>query len=97
MKNKEELVNELRQELNQTIDKIKNDDDKFPIEVGLLKIITDLDAEMKKTVPDKKELEKVTFGIFRLLTESYSFQKSILGAEILNLHKNIKQFIKDFY
>lgn len=97
MKNKAELINELRQELNQTINKIKNDDDKFPIEIGLLKILTNLDAEIKKTVPDKKELEKVTFGIFRLMTESYSFQKSILGVVILNLHKNIKQFINDFY
>ncbi len=96
MDNKKKANDELRQELMRVVNKIKLSDDKFPADVGLLKVLLEIENEMSNSTPDKKKLEKGTFGIFRLITESYSFEKSLLGQEVLNLHKRIKQFVKDF-
>lgn len=97
MKNKKEIAEELSQELRRVINEIESSNDKFPVETGLLKVLVGLEDEMKNIIPDKKKLERGTFGIFRLVTESYYFQNSFLGREILSLYKSIKQFVKDFY
>ncbi len=97
MKNKEELANDLRQKLSRVVNDVNKSEDKFPLEIGLLQVLVDLEIEMRNIIPNKTKLEEGAFGIFRLITESYSFQKSHLGNEMLSLHKNIKQFVKDFY
>jgi len=92
MENKNVLQGKLKIELMQARMKIESGDDNLPIALGLPGVLYELEKELDKNSPDREMLEKGTYGIFRLITESYSFEKSVLGQELLSLRLKIKDF-----
>jgi hypothetical protein len=92
MVNKNILMQELRYELLQLRKKIDSSNDQLPVQLGLPKLLLDIELEINSPKPDKKKLDKEVYGIFRLATESYEFEKSSLGQELLNLRVKIKEF-----
>jgi hypothetical protein len=92
MNNRNKLMEELKSESLQLRKKIESSNDQLPIELGLPKLLIDIEFEINSPTPNKKKLEKGVYGIFRLVTESYEFEKSSLGQELLNLRVKIKEF-----
>lgn len=92
MDNKNLLMEKLRSELLQLRRKIEVSDDRLPIELGLPAILLDIENQLNNQMPNKKILEKGAYGIFRLVTESYEFEKSHLGQELLDFREKIKKF-----
>ena len=89
MNNKNLLVEELKNLRK----KMESSNDQLPVELGLPKILLEIEHELNNRLPNKKGLEKGVYGIFRLVTESYELEKSDLGQELLNLRKKIKEFL----
>ena len=58
-----------------------------PIPSALRKV-----SELDNDTPDKGRLEKGAIGIFRMVTESYIFEKSALGQELLSLRAKVREF-----
>ena len=64
MENKRSLIENLKFDLMQIRTKIEAGDDNLPIELGLPKVLFDIENELDKGTPDKNKLEKGAFGIF---------------------------------
>ena len=86
------LIEKLKSDLMQIRRKIEAGDDNLPIELGLPKVLFDIENELDNDTPDKGRLEKGAIGIFRLVTESYIFEKSALGQELLSLRAKVREF-----
>jgi hypothetical protein len=93
MDNKNLLNESLRSEILQLVKKMESSNDRLPIELGLPKILVKIESEISTHTPNKKNIEKEAYGIFRLVTESYELEKSNLGQELLNLRTRIKEFV----
>ena len=93
MDNLNSETEKLRDELLRVRNNIESSNDQLPIELGLPKILIEIENEINNPAPNKKNLEQGAFGIFRLVTESYEFEKSDLGQELLSLRGKIKEFI----
>jgi hypothetical protein len=91
MDNRNFLIENLKSELLQMINKIETSNDYLPIELGLPKLLLTIANELGSHTPNKKKIEQEGYGIFRLVTESYEFEKSELGQELLNLRMKIKE------
>ena len=92
MDNLKSVMEKLRAELLRLRNKIELSNDQLPIELGLPEILIEIEHELNNPAPSKKKLEEGSYGIFRLVTESYEFEKSDLGQELLSLRGKIKEF-----
>lgn len=93
MENKSFLRDKLKSEVIEVRRKIESSSDNLPIELGFPKILSEVEDELNNNAIDKNQLEKTAYGIFRLVSESYEFEKSPLGQELLNLRSKIRDFI----
>ena len=90
--NKNSILENMKIELIQVRKKIESGGDKLPIDLGLPRVLKEIENEMTKDTPNKERLEKETHGIFRLVTESYVLEMSALGQELLILRGKIREF-----
>ena len=95
MENKRTSVEELRQEIQQLRGKIESGYNPLAIELGFPKLLLTIEQALVSEKIDKERLERYDFGIFRLVTESYSFEQSPLGKELLNLGTKITNVAHD--
>ncbi len=93
MVNKSSLRDKLKSEVIEVRRKIEASGDHLPIELGLPKILSEVEDELNNNIPDRKRLEKNAYGVFRLVSESHEFEKSPLGQELLNLRSRIRDFV----
>ena len=93
MVNKSLLRDKLKSDVIEIRRKTESSGDNLPIELGFPKILSEVEEALNNNTPDKKQLEKNVYGIFRLVSESYKFEKSPLGQELLNLRSRIRDFI----
>lgn len=92
MSEKKILAELLKYELMQLRKSTETSNDPLPIQLGFPKLLLDMEVELGNNNPNKEKLEKGCYGIFRLVTESYEFEKSDLGQELLLLRLKIKEF-----
>lgn len=93
MDNQSSLRDKLRTEVVEIRKKIESSGDNLPIELGFPKILSEAEHELNSSSPDKNRLEKAAYGIFRLVSESYEFERSSLGQDLLKLRLRIRDFI----
>lgn len=89
------LVEPLRQEIHQLREMIESGKDSLPIELGFPKLLVEIENTLASEKLDQEKLERCDYGIFRLVTESYSFEQSALGQELLSLGKKIRNLARD--
>ncbi len=92
MENNNILVEPLTQEVFRVRKKIELGREPLAIELGFPKLLIEIEKILASKTLDKQRLEKCAFGIFRLVTESYVFEQSELGQELLNLRTKIRDF-----
>lgn len=97
MENKRKRIEEIKLEALKIKTSVLSTGNKLPIHVDILHVLTELDRHLMLENLDKQKMEKYSFGIFRLTTENYTLEKSDLGQNLLNLQKNIRRFLHDFY
>ena len=97
MESKLKRIEDLKSEVSTIKSDILSISNKFPIQVDILHVLTELDEHLVSGNLDKEKMEEYSFGLFRLTTENYTLEKSDLGKQLLNLQKNTRSFISDFY
>ena len=90
MNNKRDSAESLRQEIKSLKEMIELGDDILPIEWGFPKLLKELDDSLADEKLDVDKLEQHAFGIFRLVTESYEFEQSSLGKQLMEIRTKIK-------
>ena len=95
MENKRTSAEELKQEVSQLREKIESGQDHLAIELGFPKFLMTIEKTLLAEKLDRETLERCDFGIFRLVTESYSFEQSALGKELLDLGTKIRNLARD--
>ena len=94
MDNRTNSAESLRQQIQELIKKIESGNDSLPIELGFPKLLTEIDDILGAEILDVKKLERDAFGIFRLVTESYEFEQSDLGKQLLETRTKITDFLQ---
>jgi hypothetical protein len=97
MENKQERMEKLKAEVLQIKNEILSMNDKLPIQIEILHFLIEIDEYLKLDILDKQKMENYSFGIFRLVTENYALEKSILGQDLLSIQKNMRRLLRDFY
>lgn len=95
MENKRDSAESLRQEIRQLREKIVSGYDPLAIELGFPEYLPIIEQALASEKLNKEKLERCAFGIFRLVTDSYSFEQSALGKELLNVEKKIRDLARD--
>ena len=90
MSNQSNSVENLRYEIRELKEKIESSDDPLPIDLGFPKLLVELDETLDSEKLDVERLDQHAFGIFRLVTESYEFEQSDLGKQLLEIRKKIR-------
>ena len=80
----------LRHEIRELKEKIESGDDSLPIDLGFPTLLVELDEILASENFDVEKLERHAFGIFRLVTESYDFEQSSLGKQLLEIRAKIR-------
>jgi len=88
-------ITEILEELHQILEKIESEKDPLPIELGFPPYLEKIEQYLASGNLDKDKLERYDFGIFRLVTESYTFEQSALGKELLSLGTRIRNLIRE--
>jgi hypothetical protein len=89
MENQRLVADILRQEIHQIRERIESGNDTLPNELGFPRYLEKIEQFLSSGNLDKETLERYDFGIFRLVTESYTFEQSALGKELLSLGTKI--------
>lgn len=97
MESKLKRIEELKSEVLTTKSYILSISDKLPIQVDILHVLTEMYEHLMLGNLDKEKMEGYSFGLFRLTTENYTLEKSDLGKQLLNLQKNTRSFLRDYY
>lgn len=92
MENNNILVEPLRQEIFRVRKKIESGREPLATELGFPKLLIEIEKILASKTFDKQGLEKCAFGIFRLVTESYAFEQSELGQELLDIRTKLRNF-----
>jgi hypothetical protein len=92
MENKIALAETLRSEIFQLRNRIESDEDSLARELEFPKLLIEIEKTLAPEMLNKEKLEGYAYAIFRLVTESYSFEKSILGQELLEARTKIRNF-----
>jgi len=90
MDNKSNSVESLRHEIRELKEKIESGDDPLPEDLGLPKLLVELDEILASEKLVVEKLEQHAFGIFRLVTESYEFEQSGVGKQLLEIRTRIR-------
>ena len=94
MKNKMDVVKSLRQEIQQLREKIESGEDSLAVELGFPKLLVEIEEVLAAAYLDKANLEQLANGIFRLVTESFEFEESDLGKQLLDVRTKIRDFLR---
>jgi len=90
MKNQMDVVKSLRQEIQQLSEKIESGDDSLAVELGFPKLLVEIEEVLASANLDEVNLEQLANGIFRLVTESFEFEESDLGKQLLEVRTKIR-------
>ncbi len=96
MENKKTSAESLRQEIHRIRVKIEKNKDTLAIELGFPGYLKKIEQFLSSGNLDSETLKRYDYGIFRLVTESYAFEQSALGRELLNLGTKIKNLANDY-
>lgn len=88
--NRSDSVENLQHEIRELKEKIESSDDSLPIKLGFPRLLVELDEILDSENLDVEKLDRNAFGIFRLVTESYEFEQSSLGKQLLEIRKKIR-------
>ena len=83
------IVAEVLEELHRIREKIETEHDSLAIELGFPGYLKKIEESLSSGNLDKEMLKRYDFGIFRLVTESFAFQQSSLGKNLLSLGTKI--------
>ena len=92
---KEKNIIFLQEEIDRLRNKIETGSDSLPLELGIPKILTELANSLSLDIIDMDKLDNDAYGIFRLVTESYDFEQSNIGKELLAIRKKIRNLNRD--
>jgi hypothetical protein len=96
MNNKIDTIDYLRREIQQLRERIESGNDTFPIEMGFPKLLIEIGEMLVSENLDVEKLKRHAYGIFRLVTESYEFEQSDLGKQLLDIRLKIKKFSSSY-
>jgi hypothetical protein len=80
----------LRQDVQQLREKIELGDDSLAVELGFPKLLLEIENLLASENPNNEKLNQNAYGIFRLVTESYAFEQSSLGKQLLEIGTKIR-------
>ena len=83
-------MDDLRREIQQLREKIESGNDPLPIDLGFPKLLVEIEGSLVSENIDIEKLKQYAYGIFRLVTESFEFEQSELGKELLEIRQKIK-------
>ena len=94
MDNRTNSAESLRQQIQELIKKIDRVMTLYQLSWDFQNYLTEIDDILGAEILDVKKLERDAFGIFRLVTESYEFEQSDLGKQLLETRTKITDFLQ---
>ena len=97
MTDKKDTAESLKEEIQRLRKEIESGSDHLPVQMGFPKLLVEIEEILDSKNMNLQKLEQLAFGIFRLVTESYEFEQSSLGKQLLDLRgkiRSISQILK---
>ncbi|MBE0669348.1 MAG: hypothetical protein IH588_02065 [Anaerolineales bacterium] len=88
------ITNELLKKIVKLRKRMENHPEHMPYKRDLVRILVDIEKILSSQPLDLDKLSKDKFGIFRMVTDSSSLERSAIGKELMSLLNELYLFLQ---